>query len=257
MKAQTFGGNGGYGGVNIMKCAAIILAGGTGKRMGAKVPKQYMELCGKPVLYYSLKTFSDTDFIGEIVIVAGAEYADKVQSEIVDLYGLHKVSSVVTGGRERYHSVHKGLEALPRETDYVFIHDGARPFISSYTIERCLHYAEKYKAAVAAVKSKDTVKIADDDSMVQSTPDRSHVWQVQTPQTFAYTLIRDAYRKLIDDEERLMAAGIAVTDDTMVAKMYADTDARLVESTYENIKLTTPDDMELAEMICGRVMDSK
>ncbi|MBQ8955757.1 MAG: 2-C-methyl-D-erythritol 4-phosphate cytidylyltransferase [Lachnospiraceae bacterium] len=235
-----------------MKCAVVILAGGSGKRMGTKIPKQYMDLCGKPVLYYSLKTFSDADFIDEIVIVADSGHIDKVQKEIVDLYGFHKVSAIKEGGRERYHSVARGLEALSRETDFVFIHDGARPFVTLYTIERCLHYTEKYRASVAAVKTKDTVKLADDDSMVQSTPDRAHVWQVQTPQTFDYLMIRDAYRKLLDDEERLRGAGITVTDDTMVAKMYAGVDARLVESTYENIKITTPEDIEYARLICGR-----
>ncbi len=237
-----------------MKCAAVILAGGSGKRMGLKVPKQYMELGGKPVLFYSLNTFSKAEFIDEIVIVADEEHMEDVQSGIVDLYGFHKVLSVVKGGKERYHSVARGLEALSRDTDYVFIHDGARPFVSSYTIERCLHYVKKHRAAVAAVKSKDTVKIADDDSMIVSTPDRSRVWQVQTPQTFEYLLIRDAYRRLIDDEDRLKTAGISVTDDTMVAKMYADIDARLVESSYNNIKLTTPEDMESAEGILERII---
>lgn len=235
-----------------MRCAAVILAGGSGKRMGSRIPKQYMELNGKPVLYYSLKTFSDAEFINEIVIVASDGYIEKVQREIVDLYGFHKVSSVISGGKERYHSVARGLERLSGETEYVFIHDGARPFVTYYTIERCLHYAEKYRAAVAAVKSKDTVKLADDDNMVKASPDRAHVWQVQTPQTFEYLLIRNAYRRLLDDEDRLREAGISVTDDTMVAKMYADIDARLVESTYENIKLTTPEDMEYAKLICGR-----
>ncbi|MBQ4483260.1 MAG: 2-C-methyl-D-erythritol 4-phosphate cytidylyltransferase [Lachnospiraceae bacterium] len=238
-----------------MKCAAVILAGGSGKRMGLKIPKQYMELGGKPVLFYSLNAFSEAEFIDEIVIVADEEHMEDVQSGIVDLYGFHKVSTVVKGGKERYHSVARGLEALSRDTDYVFIHDGARPFVSSYTIERCLHYVKKHRAAVAAVKSKDTVKIADDDSMIVSTPDRSRVWQVQTPQTFEYLLIRDAYRRLIDDEDRLKAAGISVTDDTMVAKMYADIDARLVESSYNNIKLTTPEDMESAEGILERIME--
>ena len=99
----------------------MILAGGSGKRMGTRIPKQYIDLNGKPVLYYSLKTFSEAEFIDEIVIVAADEYIGKVQGEIVDLYGFHKVSSVISGGRERYHSVARGLERLSGETDYVFI----------------------------------------------------------------------------------------------------------------------------------------
>lgn len=242
--------------INSKKCAAIILAGGSGRRMGGKVPKQFMELAGKPVLCYSLKTFSDCDFINEIVIVSDEEHIGYVEKDIVDLYGFHKVSSVVKGGRERYHSVARGLEAVSSDTDYVFIHDGARPFVTEHTIERCLHYTVKYKAAVAAVKTKDTVKIADDDGFIVSTPNRANVWQVQTPQSFEYLLIRNAYRRLLDDEDRLISAGISVTDDTMVAKMYADVDARLVESTYENIKLTTPGDMEYAGTLIDREKES-
>jgi 2-C-methyl-D-erythritol 4-phosphate cytidylyltransferase len=240
---------------NNVRCAAVLLAGGSGRRMGGKVPKQFKELSGKPVLWYSLKTFSESEIIDEIVIVSDEEHIGYVEKDIVDLYGFHKVSNVVKGGRERYHSVAKGLETVSSDTDFVFIHDGARPFVTEHTIERCLHYTEKYKAAVAAVKTKDTVKIADDDGFIVSTPDRANVWQVQTPQSFEYLLIRNAYRRLLDDEERLRSAGISVTDDTMVAKMYADVDAKLVESTYENIKLTTPGDLEYAEsiMMSGRV----
>ena len=164
-------------------------------------------------------------------------------------FGIKKLTALTEGGATRQQSVMQGLRKISKESQYVAIHDGARPFVTSYTIERCLHYAKKYRASAAAVKAKDTIKIADDDSVVRSTPDRGHVWMVQTPQTFEYRLIRDAYRRLLDDEERLRAAGVNVTDDTMVAKMYADVDARLVESTYDNIKITTPEDMKLAKMI--------
>ncbi len=232
-----------------MKCAAVILAGGSGRRMKSSVPKQFIELNGKPVLWYSLHTFSEADFIDEIVIVSSKDHMEHVQHDIVDLYGFYKVRAVVPGGRERYHSVVHGLEALDNSTDYVFIHDGARPFVTAHTVERCLHYVQKYEAAVAAVKVKDTVKVGNDDGFIVSTPNRENVWQVQTPQSFSYNMIKSAYRHLLDDEDRLKSAGIAVTDDTMVAKMYADIDARLVESTYENIKITTPDDLVYAENI--------
>ncbi len=234
-----------------MRCAAVILAGGSGRRMNNKIPKQFIDIGGKPVLWYSIHIFSEMDFIDEIVIVSDESHREYIEKEIVDLYGFHKVSAVTSGGRERYHSVSHGLEAVSRETDYVFIHDGARPFVTAHTIERCFHYVKKYDAAVAAVRSKDTVKVGNDDGFVVSTPDRANVWQVQTPQCFSYLMIRDAYRHLIDDEDRLKAAGVTVTDDTMVAKMYADADARLVESTYENIKITTPDDLIYAESIIG------
>ncbi len=232
-----------------MKTSAIILAGGTGKRMGTKTPKQFLLLNDRPVLWYSLDTFSKLDIVDEIVIVSSKDHMEYIQHDIVDLYGLHKVIAIVEGGRERYHSVANGLRAVSYDTDHVFIHDGARPFVSSYTIERCLHYSIKYEAAVAAVKSKDTIKIADDDSFVSSTPDRNKVWQVQTPQTFSYSVITEAYEKLLDEEDRLLKAGIPITDDTMVVKMFKDIDARLVESSYENIKITTPEDLVYAKSI--------
>ncbi len=232
-----------------MKNSAIILAGGSGRRMGSSTPKQFLTLDHKPILWYSLNTFSSSDIIDEIVIVSSKEYIDHIQSEIVDLYGFHKVTAITEGGRERYHSVARGLSSVSYDTDHVFIHDGARPFVSSYTIERCLHYVIKYDAAVAAVRSKDTIKIADDDRFISSTPNREQVWQVQTPQVFSYKLITDAYEKLLDQEDRLAQAGITVTDDTMVVKMFEDKDAKLVESSYDNIKITTPDDMLYAKAI--------
>ena len=236
-----------------MKSAAIVLAGGQGRRMGNSVAKQYLDLCGKPVIYYALKTFEES-FADDIILVCPPGGEEYCRSQIVEKYGFSKVSAVVPGGNERYDSVFSGLKALT-PCDYVFIHDGARPFVTQYVLERCLHYAEKYRAAVAAVPAKDTVKIEDGDGFIKETPDRSLVWLMQTPQVFEYGLIMDAYEKLEASKDRLKEAGVRVTDDTMAAKMFADVDARLVESTYDNIKITTPDDMMLAEYIIGKQSD--
>lgn len=230
-----------------MKCTAVVLAGGQGKRMGAGVAKQYLDLCGRPVIYYALKTFEES-FIDDIVLVCPEGGEEYCSGQIVDKYGFRKVSAIVPGGAERYDSVYNGLKAA-EGCDYVFIHDGARPFVSQYVLERCLHYVQKYGAAVAAVKAKDTVKIENGDGFIKETPDRSLVWLMQTPQVFDYKLINECYGKLKAEEQRLRTAGVSVTDDTMVAKMFADVDAKLVESSYDNIKITTPDDMMLAEYI--------
>lgn len=230
-----------------MKNTAIVLAGGSGKRLGGTRPKQYMELCGKPLIWYCLKTFEDS-FMDEIVLVCRKGEEEYCQKEIVEKYGFKKITQIVCGGRERYDSVYNGLKACG-DCKNVFIHDGARPFVTEYVLERCLHYVEKYGAAAAAVKAKDTIKLENGDGFIAQTPDRELVWQIQTPQVFEYRMILGCYEKLKKDEDRLIKADVSVTDDTMVAKMYADIDARLVESDYKNIKITTADDILIAEAI--------
>lgn len=230
-----------------MKNIAIVLAGGSGRRMGGDKPKQYMELEGKPLIYYSLKTFEES-FVDAIVLVCKEGDEDFCKKEIVEKYGFKKIKAIVPGGKERYDSVYNGLKET-EGYDYVFIHDGARPFVTEYVLERCLHYVEKYGAAVAAVRAKDTIKIENGDGFVEQSPDRSLVWMMQTPQVFERNMIASCYDKLKRDEKRLLDAGVYITDDTMVAKMYADADARLVESSYDNIKITTLEDMLIAEAI--------
>lgn len=227
-------------GENRKKCSAIILAAGVGKRMNSKIPKQFMELEGKPVLYYALKTFQES-FIDQLVLVTGASEVDFCKKEIVDKYGFHKVKAVVAGGRERYHSVYEGLKAV-EEADYVFIHDGARPFVELDMLERAYAEVEINKACVIAVKAKDTVKIADKDGFVKTTPDRSLVWQVQTPQVFEFQAIKKAHEIVMQQDD------IAITDDAMVYEAAFGKPVKLVEGSYENIKLTTPEDMEIAHI---------
>lgn len=225
---------------NRKKCSAIILAAGVGKRMNSKIPKQFMELEGKPVLYYALKTFQES-FIDQLVLVTGASELDFCKKEIVDKYGFNKVKAVVAGGRERYHSVYEGLKAV-EGADYVFIHDGARPFVELDMLERAYAEVEKNKACVIAVKAKDTVKIADKDGFVKTTPDRSLVWQVQTPQVFEFQAIKKAHEIVMQQDD------IAITDDAMVYEAAFGKPVKLVEGSYENIKLTTPEDMEIAHI---------
>ncbi len=233
-------------------CTAIILAAGAGKRMNSNVHKQYIDIKGKPVLYYSLKAFEDSPLIQQVVLVTGGGEEEYCKKEILEKYQFRKVTKVVAGGKERYHSVANGLSEVSN-TDYIFIHDGARPFVTGDIIERCYDAVCKYRACVAGVRSKDTIKIEDGNGMVSSTPNRNCVWQVQTPQVFEYGLIRDAYEKLLEKEEQLLADGVAVTDDTMVLELFSTCPIRLVEAAYTNIKITTPEDLEIAEIFCSKM----
>ncbi|MCR5421638.1 MAG: 2-C-methyl-D-erythritol 4-phosphate cytidylyltransferase [Lachnospiraceae bacterium] len=229
------------------KCAAIILAAGKGKRMNSDIAKQYLELDGKPVLYYSLNVFQKS-FIDEIVVVAAEEDREYVKEQIVVGYGISKVSQVVTGGKERYHSVMCGLRALNR-CDYVFIHDGARPFVDDEILARALDMARNKGTAVAAMPVKDTIKIIDDNGAAVQTPERSCVWQMQTPQVFLYNEIYSAYESMLKDEEELFKRGVKITDDAMVMEMYGKRKVYVSEGSYRNIKITTPEDMEIAKIL--------
>lgn len=230
-----------------MKCTAIILAAGQGKRMKTKVQKQFLMLQGKPLLYYSLACFQKSDEIQEIVVVTGKESIDYCRSEIIEKYGFTKVKSIAEGGKERYDSVYAGLEACSADTDYVFIHDGARPFVTEDIIKRTKEVAVTYQACIAGMPSKDTVKIIDENNMVSATPERSRVWSVQTPQVFLYSLIKEAH----DTARSVSMQGI--TDDAMVVEQYKNTPVHIVEGAYENIKITTPEDILVAEKILEKI----
>lgn len=230
------------------KCCAIVLAAGVGKRMNSKIPKQFMELGGKPVLYYALKTFQES-FVEEIILVTGTAEQEFCKKEIVQKYQFGKVKAVVAGGKERYHSVYEGLKAI-NNAQYVFIHDGARPFVKLEMLERAYLEVEKTNACVIGVKAKDTVKIADGEGFVQNTPDRSRVWQVQTPQVFEFHAIKKAHELIMERED------ITITDDAMVYETVYGKPVKLVEGSYENIKITTPEDMQIANVFLQKRMNS-
>lgn len=227
------------------KFAAIVLSAGAGSRMKSDIPKQYMDLVGKPVIYYSLKAFEDAGF-SSIVLVCGKDDVEYCKSEIVAKYGLKNVTAVVPGGKERYHSVFEGLKAIV-DADYVFIHDGARPMLTQEVIARLQEAVVQEEAAVAGVPAKDTIKIVDDEAYVTDTPERQYVWQVQTPQCFSYTIIYDAYKSVIQDEEEGWTVP-KITDDAMVLEYATDHEVKMVEADYRNIKITTPEDLLIAEV---------
>lgn len=228
------------------KIVAVCLAAGQGKRMESSVQKQYLLIQDKPVLYYALKAFQES-LVEEVVLVVGAGEEDYCKKEIVDKYEFTKVKYIVNGGKERYHSVFCGLQAV-EAADYVLIHDGARPFLTQEIIQRCIDGAKEYKACVAGMPVKDTIKLADDDCNIESTPRRSKVWMIQTPQAFEYPLIKKAYTMLIEQEEQGMKTTIPVTDDAMVVEYFLNQKVHLVYGSYENIKITTPEDMYVAEV---------
>ncbi|MBQ6843963.1 MAG: 2-C-methyl-D-erythritol 4-phosphate cytidylyltransferase [Agathobacter sp.] len=227
------------------KFSAIVLSAGVGSRMKSDIPKQYMDLLGKPVIYYSLKAFEEAGF-SSIVLVCGKDDVEYCKKEIIQKHNLKSVTTVVPGGKERYHSVFEGLKSL-KDTDYVFIHDGARPMIDQVTIARLKEAVVKEEAAVAGMPVKDTIKIVDEEAYVSDTPERQYVWQVQTPQCFAYSIIYEAYKNVIQDEEEGWTIP-KITDDAMVLEYATDHEVKMIEADYRNIKITTPEDLAIAKV---------
>lgn len=326
------------------KYTAVVLAAGQGKRMGSSVHKQYLLLHDKPILYYSLKAFEESP-VDDIILVVGKGEADFCQKEIIEKYNLKKIKHIVEGGAQRYHSVFHGLCAIEK-TDYVLIHDGARPFVNGEIIARSMEAAKAYHACVVGMPVKDTIKLADTERFAEETPNREYLWMIQTPQAFSYPLIYQAYETLLEieqeksievqksllEEEQEKSIGlqksfleieqknstevqeallkieqgksaerqisslemeqrktvdvqksslkinrekipdakkqilnlqkvhklrneweqIQVTDDAMVVELLSDIPVKLVEGSYENIKITTPEDLKLAEVVCEK-----
>ena len=222
------------------RCTAIVLAAGQGKRMHSKIQKQFLEIGGKPILYYSMECFQKSPLIQDIILVTGEDMISYCRSEIVEKYGFTKVCKVTAGGKERYDSVYAGLLCC-QDTDYVYIHDGARPFVTEEMIQRGYEVVKRTNACVMGMPSKDTVKLADPSGYIKETPDRKIVWNIQTPQIFSYDLIRGAYESI---RKKDMSN---VTDDAMVVEQETGTKILLVEGSYQNIKITTPEDLAVAE----------
>lgn len=230
--------------------AAIVLSAGKGTRMNSEIAKQYLMLEGQPVLCYSLQAFQQSRRIEQIVLVSGKEDLEYCRKEIVEKYSLTKVKKIVPGGKERYHSVYCGLMELTKLSDppdYVMIHDGARPFVDQEMIERCAKEVELSQACVVGMPVKDTIKIADEQQFAVETPKRNLVWQIQTPQVFSFPLIHQAYQELLEMEHA--GNSVSVTDDAMVVEFIMKRKVRLIEGSYKNIKITTPEDLEIARVL--------
>lgn len=227
------------------KYTAIVLAAGVGKRMNSKIQKQYMLLGGKPVLFYALDAFEKSR-VDEIILVVGKGEIEYCRKEIVEKYKFHKVTKIVEGGKERYHSVYEGLKAIDT-ADYVLIHDGARPFLDQQILVHAIEAVKQYQACVVGMPVKDTIKITTEDGFSKETPERKHVWMIQTPQCFSYPLIFEAYQKMLQNEDT------TITDDAMVLEKVKGLPVKMVEGSYRNIKITTPEDLLVAEAYLGDI----
>lgn len=236
------------------RTTAIILAGGSGKRMGSRIPKQYIELGGKPLIWYAVNAFNES-FVDRIVVVCAKGDEDRFREEILERYGFEKVIKVVEGGAERYDSVCQGLRAVPDDTEFVFIHDGARPFVTEEILKRALIGVEGYGACAVGVPPVDTVRIADSNSISVKTPDRNTLWMMQTPQVFRFPAILRAYEEMLARLEQLTADGIHITDDVQVWELMTPPSGehlpsvKLVPGSRQNFKITTNEDLLLAEAI--------
>lgn len=222
------------------KVAAIILAGGKGTRMNSPISKQFIEIDNKPLIYYTLKRFSESKMIDKIILVLPKEEIEYCKENVLIKYNIN-VDAIVEGGAERQDSVYNGLNAVDDEK-IVLIHDGARPFVSDNIIEDGIMYAKEYGAAAPGVMPKDTIKIKDDDDFSEATLDRSRLVAVQTPQCFRTAVIKHCHKFIKEN-------GIPVTDDTMAVER-CGYDVYLFNGEYTNIKVTTPEDLAMAEYLC-------
>lgn len=226
------------------KITAIVLAAGSGSRMKSKTKKQFMEIKGKPVIWYSLFEFEKSR-VDEIILVTGKEDIDYCKKEIVEKYNLKKIKNVVAGGSERYESVYNGLKEVTG--NIVLIHDGARPLINNEIIERSIEGTIKSDACVVGVPVKDTIKRADKEGYIIDTPNRSELWITQTPQSFKTDLVKMAYKKMKGELEKGNTT-LNITDDAMVVEEFTTNQVRFVQGDYKNIKVTTPEDIDIAEL---------
>lgn len=219
-----------------MSFGVVLAAAGMGKRMRSTEPKQFIDLEGKPVLYHSVGVFHRIPEIEEIIVVASADDIPRTKEILRDFPNLQ----VVAGGRERQESVYYGLKALNR-CNYVLIHDAARPFVSVDLVYELMRQVERLDAVIPAVPVKDTIKMVDDKREVISTPPRESLWAVQTPQAFRHSAILAAHLRAQD--ERFLG-----TDDAMLMEWLGEK-VTVIEGEYTNIKLTTPEDLQVGRNI--------
>jgi 2-C-methyl-D-erythritol 4-phosphate cytidylyltransferase len=222
------------------RVCAIVVAAGRGRRMGTDINKQFLHIKDRPILYYTLKAFEDSNLVDNIVLVTAENEIDYCKTEIVDKYSLKKVKNIVKGGAERRNSVYNGLTASAGN-DIVLIHDGARPFIDHKILEDGVRFAKEFGACSCGVVPKDTIKVKASDGFSESTLERNNLFAVQTPQCFKYDLILNCHEKADKSE-------INFTDDTSVVEYYGHK-VYLYEGSYSNIKITTPEDLPVAEKI--------
>jgi 2-C-methyl-D-erythritol 4-phosphate cytidylyltransferase len=223
-----------------MKADAVIVSAGKGVRFMEGQKKQFYFLGGKPILAHTLHKFETCPLIRSILLVLGQEDMDYCLDEVIEKYKFKKVSQIVPGGKRRQESVKNGMDALPKDTDIVVIHDGVRPFVTKIMIEDSIHSAVRYGAVILAMPVKDTIKMSNPNGTVLKTLDRESLWQVQTPQTFQVKLIKEAYFRATED-------GFTGTDDASLVERLG-VKVQILPGSYTNIKITTPEDLLLANL---------
>jgi len=228
-----------------MKNVAIIPAGGLGRRMGCDIFKQYLVLDDVPVLVHTLSKFERVSIIDDVILVVPEDYVEYSRIAIVEKYNLSKVRSVLAGGKERQDSVKRGLDTVDDNTDIVVIHDGVRPFVSEELISASVTAAMEDGAVAVGVPVTDTVKSVDGDRFIERTVDRKSLWSAQTPQTFRMNVIKKAYEKAYDDN-------FYGTDDASLVERIG-INVRMIMGSYDNIKITTPEDLVVGEEIIKRL----
>lgn len=224
-----------------IRASAVIAAAGQGKRFGDGLQKQFLPLLGKPVLAYSVETISTSDLIGEIIIVVPDDCAGSVKADIVDKFSISKVAKIIPGGPERQDSVMNGFNALSGNPDVVVVHDGARPLVSLDLLEEVIREASLSGGALAALPSNDTIKRSSTSMHVEDTVPRDALWFAQTPQAFRYDILKNAFTKASDD-------GFTGTDESQLVER-TGVKVKIVKGSPYNIKITTPEDLRLGELI--------
>ncbi len=221
--------------------SVLIPAAGQGKRMETSVKKPYLPLADKPILSHTIDQFEQNSVIDEIIVIVDESDLGTCNEVVISPFRFRKVRELVAGGETRQISVFNGIQALSSDVDFVVIHDGVRPFINDDIMFRCLEATAEYGASVAAVPVKETIKVANRGLFIDHTPERNLLWRVQTPQVFRYSLLVEAHNKAIKD-------GLSAPDDaTLIEKLGHP--VKIVMGSYRNVKLTTPDDLLLAETL--------
>lgn len=223
------------------KVTALIPAAGIGKRMGKGIAKQFLPLGGKPLLAHTLLVFQQAPEIDEIIPILSPEDREHGLHDVIEAYRITKVRTIVAGGRERQDSVSNGIGKLDKDVEIVLIHDGVRPFVTAEMIRECVRLAWEGQCVTVGVPVKDTIKEVDEHGIVQRTLDRSMLWSIQTPQAFPSALLKKAHQDARSGKHR-------GTDDAALVER-AGYPVRVIRGAYENIKITTPEDLLLAEEI--------
>ena len=223
------------------KICVLIPAAGKGRRMANSIKKPYLKLAQKPILAHTIQRFEQNTVVDAIFVIVDKDDFNNCRTQVLAPYTFTKVQELVAGGETRQISVYNGVRALSADVDFVVVHDGVRPFVTDETISACLTAADAYGAAVAAVPVKDTIKIADANAFILETPVRERLWAVQTPQVFRKSLLAEAHQTA--DARQLTA-----TDDAALVE-HLGFPVKLVMGSYANMKITTPEDLRVAEAL--------